>query len=105
MFRFTAFTLIFALLQGVCFCESSTGEPTCCDVTEPATGIPVPCDCTDLAIVESWDGAISELSHFAAFDQDFLSVKNLSLLTQGRRRVTEGANRIALPILYSRLLL
>ena len=105
MCRFTTFALVFSLLQCVCFCESFTIEPTCCDVADPVAGPPVPCDCTDLAIDESRIGALSEFSHFAAFDKGFLSVKNLSFLTLGPKRVTEGATRTSLPILYSRLLL
>ena len=105
MYRFTTFALVFSLLQCVCFCESFTIEPTCCDITDPVNGPPVPCDCADLAIDESRIGALSEFSHFAAFDKGFLSVKNLSFLTLGPKRVTEGATRTSLPILYSRLLL
>ena len=105
MYRFTTFALVFSLLQCVCFCESFTIEPTCCDVADPVAGPPIPCDCTDLAIDESRIGALSEFSHFAAFDKGFLSVKNLSFLTLGPKRVTEGATRTSLPILYSRLLL
>jgi hypothetical protein len=105
MLRFATFALVFSLLQCVCFCESFTIEPTCCDITDPVNGPPVPCDCTDLAIDESRIGDLSEFSHFAAFDKGFLSVKNLSSLTLGPKRVTEGATRTSLPILYSRLLL
>lgn len=105
MYLFTTFALVFSLLQCVCFCESFTIEPTCCDITDPVNGPPVPCDCTDLAIDESRIGDLSEFSHFAAFDKGFLSVKNLSSLTLGPKRVTEGATRTSLPILYSRLLL
>lgn len=99
------FALVFSLLQWTCFCESFTIESTCCDIADPVTGPPIPCDCTDLAIDEYRIGAMSEFSHFAAFDNDFLSVKNLIFLTKGSKRVTEGATRTALPILYSRLLL
>ena len=105
MYRITTFALVFSLLQCVCFCESFTIEPTCCDVADPVAGPPAPCDCTDLAIDESRIGALSEFSHFATFDKGFLSVKNLSFLTLGPKRVTEGATRTSLPILYSRLLL
>lgn len=105
MNRFTTFALVFSLLQCVCFCESFAIEPTCCDVVDPVNGPQVPCHCTDLAIDDSRIGAMSEFSHFAAFDQGFLSVKNLSFLTLGLKRVMEGSTRTALLILYSRLLL
>jgi len=105
MHGFITFALVFSLLQSVCFCESFTIESTCCDVADPVNGPPVPCHCTDLAIDESRIGAMSEFSHFAAFDQGFLSVKNLSFLTLGPNRVTEWSTRKYLLIFYSRLLL
>ena len=105
VFRIAASFLCFALLQCVCFCESSAGEKVCCEATQPVADTPVPCDCTDLALDETRIGPVLELSYLAKTDNDALSGRYLwgdrvACVTDLLR-----PSHIPLPLLYSRLLL
>ncbi len=105
VFRIAASFLCFALLQCLCFCESSSGEKVCCEATQPIADAPVPCDCTDLALDETRVGPVFELSYFAKTDDETLSDRYLwedrvACVTDLLR-----PSHIALPLLYSRLLL
>lgn len=105
VFRIAASFLCFALLQCVCFCESSAGEKVCCEATQPVADAPVPCDCTDLALDETRVGPVLELSYFAKTDYEALSGRYLCEDRVACVTDLLRPSHIALPLLYSRLLL